>query len=77
MRISEWFLDNFGWFMLALIVIFLGGLAFAIVQMNSREDLFMAECVADGHKRYECESMYSGAHPSQPMPVVVPVVVPR
>ncbi len=74
---SDWFLDNFGWCLLGLGVLALVGIAWAVIDISAKEDRFMAECVADGHKRYECESMYSGAHPSQPMPIVVPVVVPR
>lgn len=56
-----------------LAVLFAGLVALCFVA-SSEDDRLMKECLADGHKEYECRSMLRDNRP--PPPVVIPVAVP-
>lgn len=71
---GDWIEDHLGWILAFLIA----GIVFAVV-IGVRENIdqanrFIADCVADGHKQYECQAMWR-AGDSHMVPAVIPMVV--
>lgn len=67
--------DNLGWVFTALIAGLIVGAAWSISAASKAREAFIAECVADGKKNYECVAMWrAGEKPTQvvPIPVVIP-----
>ena len=69
---SDWL---FGWLLLwlllgALVLLVIG--TFFIIRSDEREHgAFIAECMADGRKRYECEALYGQANSPSVTPVII------
>ncbi|HKY41355.1 MAG TPA: hypothetical protein VJN18_35725 [Polyangiaceae bacterium] len=64
----------FGAAILAVLALGVAFVVWAVSSENESDARFMAECQADGRKRYECEALLNGSKPQVvPMPVVVPV----
>lgn len=72
---SDWFFDNMGWFILAMLVAVGFGTCAIVQESAEKRERFMTECVADGQKRYKCEVMYDSAQPD--VHVTHPIVVGR
>lgn len=55
--VSDFFSEHSGWFLLLLFVLLFAGLAVVAKEDSERREKLMAECMADGHREYQCESM--------------------
>lgn len=66
-------MENFGGFIVLIVFLsFIGLLGFAAVSEVRESNRMMAQCMADGHKEYECHSMLDDHSSVIPMPIIIP-----
>lgn len=65
------FIKDFWGFLLS-IIIFLGILFVAFYCEDEKRQRLVNQCMADGRKEYECESMFRTTHSTSYIPIVVP-----
>lgn len=72
--IADWDERFVGGCLITFIVMFIVVLVMAINQDVQKKTRLMAQCMEDGKKEYECESMLAKPRSSVvPMPVIIPV----
>lgn len=59
-------------FFVCIIVVFLGTLLWFAKEKDSERNRFMTECVADGHKPYQCEAFRKSCDKTILIPMVTP-----
>lgn len=72
MMIGDWAEDNLGW-----LLVFATGALIALVGFVAHHDAVifdrnMSQCLADGHKEYECRALLENHQQIIPMPIVIP-----
>lgn len=50
-----------GCFIIWVVMLIFGAIVLVLVSDSESDERFMAECQADGRKRYECEAMLKGS----------------
>lgn len=71
----DWFFDNVGWVLLAILGPLLVLIVLAMVEACKNDTRLLNQCLADGKKEYECVSMLRRPKSTTtfvPMPMVVP-----
>lgn len=73
--IEKLFLDYFGWVLAGVFLVLIG---LAVIGMKAEyKDLnrLMVQCLADGHKEYECASLLRRGHRGgASIPIIIPQV---
>lgn len=72
--IGDFVEEHLGWILAAGVALLIGCLVLVASADADRKRAFLAECEADGNKRYRCEALWRSGEPEVvPMPVVIPV----
>ena len=62
-----------GWLIGGFVLMTFVGIGYVGCKTEEAHDAFMADCLADGKKAYQCQALWGQANPHSPQPIVIPL----